>query len=210
MGEYEMRRLAIDIDGVLANFNHVYTKIVIEESGKDLFPVGWKLNKNFPPVWEHPEYYGYTAEEVQKAWRRIESDMYFWESLPPIHESETRKEIKVLNNLAHSGHYIYFLTSRLGFMAKQQTERWLKKYGMDNPTVLIANHDKVSVVDGLDCDFVIEDNLDMANKMSQHLVGVEVYLYNAPYNRENFTHHRHPDLIEIDCLMQALLKEELI
>ena len=115
----ETMRLGIDIDGVLADFNAGYIERCISVCEKDLFPP-----RPFDiPIWNYPELFGYTNEEVAKVWRSIETDKNFWLNLEPYWDAMTILER--LRHLDDAGHDLYFITSRLGVMAKKQTEGWI-------------------------------------------------------------------------------------
>ena len=121
--------LGIDIDGVLADFNFAFINLIVTLTGQDLFP-----DRPFDiPMWDYPQHYGYTNEQMVAAWSDIERSAYFWEQLKPY--SGIKNTIELANVLP-----TYFVTSRMGYDVKGQTERWLRNRGVEHPTVLISSH----------------------------------------------------------------------
>jgi len=203
-------RLSIDLDGVCAQFNEAYAKILIKESGRDLFPPGltWEERPETFVCWDWDTFYGYTPQEIDKAWRHgIKNSTTFWEKLQPL-EGAT-DAIKQLNRMAKSGDDVYFLTNRIGYRAKYQTEKWLYAQGCDYPTVFLVA-DKVPVIRALGIHFVIDDKLETINDLARVVeeegwTGMKIYLKDAPYNREG----RRQDIIVVGSINEALKAEGL-
>lgn len=139
-------KIAIDLDGVLSNFEHTYLNLA-----NKMFGVG------IPMVQEYPEW-GYvdkflTKDQSSALWEEIKNDPCFWYELPV--DNVSQQTFFRINNL-QPNHEIYFITVRAGVEVKAQTEAWLRDHGIDNPTVLVV-HDKGPVAAGLDLDVFIDD-----------------------------------------------------
>lgn len=167
-------------DGVLADFNTTFINRVVEVAGKDLFPP-----RPFDiPVWDYPESYGYTAEDTSRVWESIKSDNKFWQNLEGY--PDTTESLSRLNDVAISGHDVYFITSRPGVAAKLQTERWLKRHGyLPTPTVLISSK-KGLCARALLLDKYIDDRRENVIDVA-YSTGMtpppQTYLLDRPWNR---------------------------
>lgn len=202
-------KLGIDIDGCLANFNHAYAGLLIEAGG-DKLPAGWREDPAFPPVWNWDQHFGYSAEDINKIWRRhIAKNPKFWLDLAPLeHAKDT---VKQLNRLSRAGDDVYFLTHRMGYKAKQQTEEWLSLLGMHTPTVCLVEH-KVPAVIALGINFFIDDKLDTVLNVERSIKAggipktTKLYLKDATYNKDNGL---APLYIRVGSIKEALEKEGL-
>ena len=182
-------RAVIDIDGVLANFNEAYCKLIIKESGENKFPIDWeyaiKENQTFPPCWNYPEFYGYDKGWIHNhIWKKcIGFDDSFWFSLDPLPGAEIA--LDKLNGMSYDGDDIYFLTSRPGYKSKIQTEQWLLAYGMDYPTVIMCDkfEDKIPFLRTHKINLFIDDKIETVQQAIKETFVDRVYLKDAPYNR---------------------------
>lgn len=167
-------RIGFDIDGVLANFVQGYEDLIIEITQKNLFPE----HRPLPPVWDWPQYYGYTNEEIREVWKQIDEHPFFWSRLGVLSGA------RHLPLVANGSHDVYFITHRTrGLDVKRQTERWLLAHGVVTPTVLLAEESKGGIVAGLGLDYFIEDRLDNAVEISQTAPDCQVFLLDCPYNQ---------------------------
>ena len=181
MNSNEPLRIGVDVDGVLADFNTNFIQRCIDVTGRDLFP-----ERPFDiPTWNYPEHYGYTAAEVSATWDSIKTDPAFWGSLPPL--LGAMGCLEWLRELSQTGQIdLYFVTARLGVMAKQQTEMWLATHSGDfmwAPTVLIAS-DKGTVARGLKLTHYIDDRWENADAVAYMSLNTKVYLRDQPWNEK--------------------------
>jgi len=179
--------IAVDCDGVLADFNRAYIPLVQQVTGQDMFPKDWEetLYKTYHTVWDYDKEAGYTREQIHKVWEVIKANDKFWLNLKPM--PSAREDLKALDDLAKQGHNIYFLTNRMGAKAKYQTEKWLFKYAFDFPTVILTG-DKTPLIRLLSIDFFIDDKpetmIELYKVASEErwLQDKHFYLKLAPYN----------------------------
>lgn len=171
-------RIGFDVDGVLADFNSTFINRIIEVTGRDLFPP-----RPFAiPCWDYPQqHYGYTAEENAAVWRSIERDNRFWFRLDAYAEL-TREDWDRINN-ALPAHDIYFITSRPGVIAKQQTEWWLKYRGVQSPTVMLSSA-KGLCARALQLDAYIDDRDANVLDVAESMITTKVFLMSRPWNTE--------------------------
>lgn len=126
-------------DGILADFNSAYIQLVRKLTGRDLFPQGY--NKDIIETWSYPESFGYTKDEISGVWDWIARDDEFWFNLKPLEGAEDFLEKLAYEEMA-APHDIYFITSRVGYDVKRQSEGWLREHGWGtacDPTVLISS-----------------------------------------------------------------------
>lgn len=167
-------RVGVDVDGVLANFNEAFIDRVVRITGRDLFP-----ERPFDiPCWNYPEFYGYTKEENDAVWNSIETDGSFWESLPAYPDTADAIEY-LLSRSRWCGDDIYFVTSRPGINAKQQTEHWLLWHGYSRPTVLISGA-KGLCARALKLDVYIDDRWE--NTVDTAKQNTRTFLMHRPWN----------------------------
>jgi hypothetical protein len=189
-----MRRLGIDIDGCLADFNRAYQAILPKVTGRDLFPPDAYKD---PPCWSWEEHFGYTDEETRRVWDTILASSTFWFGLDPL--PRALEALNRLNDLADDGADVYFLTHRMGAHAKQQTEAWLHQYGMDMPTVILVE-DKAAVINALSLDFFVDDKAATITKVLD-CCNIDPYMIKYSYNAE---HHDTPRVKLVSSVAQAL------
>lgn len=185
-------RVGLDIDGVLADFNQSFRKLIHEVSGKELIPA-----KDYTPVWHYPQHYGYTSKEINKVWDVIKTTS-FWLDLAP-YENLNPVWDKIFE-LEKSQVDFYFITSRVGQQVKHQTEEWLMRHLGVFPTVLISER-KGHIARGLDLDYFLDDKPE--NWEDVDATGTEAYLINRQWNKDA----KHiPDVCRVDTVLEFLEK----
>lgn len=153
--------IQFDVDGVLADFDLGYRLAFRERYG---------ILKERPQRWDES-----TDSNV---WADIKASRNFWTSLVPLCRREVFRDINMLIGL---GHPVYFVTARVGFEPKRQTEEWLHAQGIDRPTVVVANL-KAVFAEAAGTTHSIDDKFGNAYVVSL-LKGVKSYLLDAPYNQ---------------------------
>lgn len=155
------KRIAIDIDGVLANFNLAFSKKALD------IGVNTKIIQTEEvEVWDWPtQQLDWTEKEYTDTWEALKNSYNWWMTLEPIisvgHNFED--EVDFIND-AILDNDIYFITHRcntLGFNATMQSHLWLESVGIQahNATV-IASGTKGPLAAALGIDVVIDDKLD--------------------------------------------------
>ena len=118
-------RIGLDLDGCFSSFSYAYAVLMVNVTGEDKFPKGWRKKEDLlHPCWDWDKHWGYTDEEIAKTWRYIEAkNSTFWHKLPLM---KGRSEmLRHVNNLSRMGDATYWLTHRPGASAKLGTERWV-------------------------------------------------------------------------------------
>lgn len=181
-------RVVLDIDGVFASFTKAYGELLTKVGGSKL-PKGWQDDPDFPSVWDWDSKAGYSTDIQTKVWERyiLQESSEFWKSLEPL--PTARETLMYLSSLAKKGKVeCYFLTNRMGYRVKAQTEEWLYGNGFDYPTVIIAA-DKTPWLRLLKANFFIDDRLDTVKEVArvsteEKWPDFQCFLKYAPYNRE--------------------------
>lgn len=170
-------RIGIDVDGVLADFNTSFIERVIAVTGKDLFPP-----RPFEiPTWDYPQHYGYTNKECSAVWESIKADTSFWFNLGAY--ATTADDVQRLHELNDGDNDIYFITSRPGVEAKEQTEMWLIYQGYNAaPTVLISS-EKGLCAKALKLDLYIDDRWENVKNVVETEPTCQTYLFDRPWNQ---------------------------
>ena len=186
--------IGVDIDGVLANFNVAFAKLLQKLSGRTLVDPE-SIN---PTEWHWPQAIGYTSKEIDACWRDIQTSSGFWAGLAPLPNVSY-----FLWALKRSAHDVYFATARPGLSAKHQTEVWLAHHGYSLPTVLITEQ-KWVIAKALKFDAYIDDN--RGNCLDVALTGgTRVYMPRAGYNRGEVGR-----VVEIGNIMEMLDAEHIV
>lgn len=164
--------IACDLDGVLVDFNSGFAKLLnkINPTVKvDIF------DSAFPVVWGWPKHYGYSPEDEDKAWTEVKNSGMFWRSLYPY--ATAWDDLEFLQNQSRK-HDIYFVTTRPGKSAKDESEQWLAGHGFKLPTVVISG-DKAEFCKSVKADIIIDDKPE---NLYEQPFNVKTALFRRPYN----------------------------
>jgi hypothetical protein len=183
-------RLAIDVDGVLADWNTGFLKALRETSGRYLGPSLLPQSYFLPPTWDWPEALGYTPDEIARAWAHTREEMFWWSDLRALPGAGAfLSRLSDVQNM--EGWEVYFITSRgchepngTGFI-KQQTEEWLEDLAVDCPTVIVRAQHKGDICAALRLDGLIDDKPSHLHEARRACgAGFRTWLRAAPYNVE--------------------------
>lgn len=177
-----MKKLGIDIDGVLADFDDRFISVLRNELHinlpKDFHPNNWAwTNANLAP------------DSMDKAWAIIDATPCFWESLKPTSDIVDMAEF--FHKYADTKYEIYFITARkdgVGRGTREQSERWLRE-NLINPkqtiTVLPVKSglDKAEIIYALSLDYSIDDHAPTVTN-NKTIKGHKAFLLDKPWNQD--------------------------
>lgn len=163
-------KLAIDLDGCLADFNGAFLKQLQAMCPNPSAPLQWT---NHPPVWHWMEFYGWQPHEIDLVWSYcLTQTTQFWANLRPI-DFTALKDLKAIQLKTD----LHFITVRTGEKVEEQTARWLRNYGIERFTLHFTT-EKTKTAHQLGCDVLIDDNSDNLGGFTD----VKEYLIHRPYN----------------------------
>lgn len=171
-------RLAIDLDGVVANFTKRYGEI-INKLYPGAIPEGYD-----PPDWDWTD--KLTPEMTKAAWEEIVRTSQFWLSLDTY--PENAQALHAFIN-AYPSVEVYYVTARAetaDYPVLLQTRWWLEQRGLMtyNTSIIRVEHgkDKGRVLRALAVDYSVDDNVDnVINSMNDDPFG-EHYLLARSWN----------------------------
>ncbi len=159
----------LDVDGVLADFIHGFTRLANDMFGTPVYSTLQQL------TWDNFD--GLDKKQISSVWEVIKKSNFFWSSLPPM---ATKNEFQLLNGLAEQND-VYFATSRPGIRAKYQTEAWLETNGIWNPTVIVTS-DKGETAKVVKADALLDDKAGNVIFTQYHSPKTVPYIIDRQYN----------------------------
>ena len=195
-----MSAIAVDIDGVLANFAKAFSTLCHELDSA--IPIIEGPNYR---AWDSHLWWGDATEEtsaiVEEAWRHIKSEnnRFFWFLPQPISALDKVKELQ--RKLP-----IVFMTRRDGPDAWKQTRWWLERQGIEEPLIyrIHSGEEKHEVCAKLGISVIIDDSPKVVEQCLA--AGMKVIMPAYEYN----SHVRpHPHLHRVLSLDAALSVAEI-
>mgnify|MGYP001606332982 CR=1 FL=1 len=164
------KRVAIDIDGVMADFCGGFTEVAVSLG---IIPHGWKTSQQVKWDFDFP---------VHKVWEELSGNrMNWWMRLMPLVNDE---EIDIINDLIRN-HDVFFVTNRTpvrGLASNDQTRLWLEGIGLRTERVFVTD-DKAYVCKLFNIEYVLEDK--PANLQAIEEAGIpHVYARRWDYNKQ--------------------------
>ena len=172
-------KYVVDMDGVLADFNTAFAKVLDPEGS--IIPV---TKGTWPEMWNWPHQY-FPREYVDEAWDTVTQSPRFWRELGEF--PWTSNTLHTLKKKQYFGDEIYFVTARPGNRVKLQTELWLRERGYRDPTVIVVREDppnyKWGVIRDIGADVVIDDKPKiLTDSIVYAKPEAQLFLQVHPYN----------------------------
>lgn len=172
-----MKRIILDIDGVLAAFNRPFAELLIAQ-GANLRPFEYEED---PTCWDWPQAYGATPQQEANAWLYIHQHPQWWRSLPRHAQFTGRAMTEKLGHLCDD-HEVTFITKRPN--GRAETMAWLAARGVRDPQVILVPGSKADLIDLLEVDVVIEDNIRTLQALWMADAAPRLILVDRPYNMD--------------------------
>lgn len=168
--------IGIDIDGVLADSDRFYRKLIKQ----------WYNVKLSRQMVSKPNYFEVLKSveperEIQRFFKRVtEEDL--WQQIEPIEGAETS-----MMKLRCAGFHLIIVTSRPNMEPmKSETLKWLRNNDIIyDDIVFVSDGNKYGNLTkrSLHLDFFIEDFIEYALQFARN--GIPVFLFNYPWNQHN-------------------------
>lgn len=191
-----MARIAVDCDGVLANFVKAYL-----ETANKIWP--GRVDPNYQSK-EWDDLGGLTKAEMSQVWKRVKATDNFWLSLD-AYSNNIGSLAKFI--LTTNGHDIWAVTSRArvaGMTIAKQTEYWLSSCGIPidgcgrNYVGVIPVGDstlKADVYHAAGIQFSVDDKAETVEQCDHDLNGGHAaFLLDRSWNQDAKVKRRIPDL----------------
>ena len=169
--------VGVDVDGILADFNEGYVKLLGSIAPDVKFP---PLGDTYPDTWNYHLAAGVSKEQNKQSWDYIKNSETFWFDLNPYHN--TVSFLVWLKGFSRR-HDVYFITNRMGGNAKFQTERWLHKAGFGEPTVLLSAT-KALACNAVEIDYYVDDKNENVRDVAQNAPKTKCYMLQRPWNEQ--------------------------
>ena len=157
-------RIAFDLDGVLADLESVYRRIVDDLFGEvpaSAAPAERSAEEAAPGLADRDQptvALPLSAWQENEVWQEIEEAENFWMSLEP-HEPGVLARIQ---DLATRHRWeVFFVTHRpatAGETVQRQTQRWLIAHGFELPSVMVMTGPRGRLARALTLDYLIDDS----------------------------------------------------
>jgi len=173
----ERIKVAVDIDGILADFCYQFCNKVNEIYGIK------KIYHNYDaPHWDLYKWYDELEKvHIDKVLEEIYKDNHFWETIPVLQINNSGIELLKYIIKFREDIHITFLSSRDGIDVLLQTCKWLSRVlgeNTSNYNVVITN-EKIDYIKNNKIKYFIDDKLQTALEASEHcIVFKPKYLYN--------------------------------
>jgi len=176
----ELLRIGVDLDGVLADFNSTFIALIKQMIGIELPPV----SDTYPDCWSYHRAGGVTKQQDAVLWAHIsDPTVRFWRRLGELPGATMLRDLSDMMDARKV--VVYFITTRLGASAHQQSMTWLAAHGFRAPVVLIAGSEdaKGKLALGLGLDAFIDDKPENCIQVKLQSPSTKVFILNAPYNK---------------------------
>lgn len=178
-------RIGVDLDGVLVNFDRGWIKHIAKHTGKNIV-----LPPEGPTRWDWDLAGGVTKAEEVMLWQKANADPFFWDNLRPL--PEATYALDKFDIFSRTGTLeVFFITHRASASARIQSERWLHRWGMLFPNVILATgaKHKAQLAKTLELNAFIDDKLENIEEVAK-LGTVETFVKDVPHNRKAKADHR--------------------
>lgn len=172
--------LALDLDGVLFDFNQAFVQLARQSHPTLACP---PVDNRWPRAWDYLDEY-LSKPEVSKLWRTACRSRDFWRGIPSYWWSAD-----LLEAAYGRADNIYFITSRSGNHVQRQTHMALLDITQDvthSGAVIPVNGPelKIPLLRDLKIDFFVDDKKETVAHALAECPNCEVAVWDQPWNRD--------------------------
>jgi 5'(3')-deoxyribonucleotidase len=165
--------IAIDLDGVVANFSAKFLSVA-----NTMFELNCKQEDQ--TSWDFRDCQPITKYQEDTVFKTLMNTDNWWLSLDPLPETDALRELE------HK-YQIYFITARFnsaGLPMTDQAAIWLRReFFITNPCVIACKH-KGPLLAALNVEYFIDDNVPNIADARVSSPFTKCYIQDQPYNRE--------------------------
>jgi len=165
--------IAVDIDGVVANFSGAFGKALNKR-----FDVGYEASKQ--TQWDFAGVQGVTKFQEDAIFKEISGTDNWWLSLEALPNTNRLMEER-------KKYQIYFVTARFnsaGLPVTDQAAIWLNRnFFITNPCVILCKH-KGPLLAALNVEYFIDDNVPNIADARVSSPFTKCFLQDQPYNQD--------------------------
>lgn len=192
-------KIALDIDGVLADFVTPFLHRLEQRIGGPSIDPASITDPNFQ---HHPFL---TREVIYDCMVDASYDPEFWRALKPL---PSPQQWQSLNQISRS-HEVVFITHRWlrdTYDINQVTCEWLRRHGFDDPVVHFTQDLKSQLVKQMQVTLFVDDRHENCQDVATQTEAV-VLMPHRPYN-QSFDHPKVQRIQEIDELFNYLSQND--
>jgi 5'(3')-deoxyribonucleotidase len=187
--------VALDIDGVLADFISPFVQILEARSGAavDIESVTDPNFANYPYL---------SRELISECIMEVSDDPEFWRGLAPL---PAAAEWETLDLLSREDRLV-FVTHRYErehYSIHDVTCEWLREHGVSKPVVYFTQSAKSALVDQLGVKLFVDDRHENCRDVAENTAAIVLMPHRA-YNR-SFEHPRVTRITDLNSLLGYLI-----
>lgn len=199
-----VKKIGIDLDGVVADFYKGYTKLATQKFGNHVEVLCSIKDRERFSTWKLEKIMNLEKFQAEEMIESINNFPIFYETLELLYPESWQKLITEFSN--KEDYEITFITSRKNsesVSVREVTKRWLQVQGWQNPSVIVTDEK------GLFCKVLgiqkfVDDSLKNCLDVHTHCQeACEVFILDYPHNRD----HQIPDSIKRIHTLEDFIKE---
>lgn len=187
--------VALDIDGVLADFISPFIRVLEARSGGTV-----DFESVTDPNFAH--YPFLSAEMIKECIMEVSDSPHFWRNLSPLPNVE---QWKILDGLSREERLV-FVTHRYErehYSIHDVTCEWLRRHGVSQPVVYFTQNPKSKLVDKLGAKLFVDDRHENCRDVADNTDAI-VLMPHRSYNR-TFEHPRVTRIEDLSSLPPYLV-----